>query len=220
MKKILFVDQDHQFLMTLKSYFEDQYQILLAQNQKAARSIIVTANPDAIVIKLSPFEESHALRDHTKAGIIFIVDSENSDIEKKVFALGADYYVVQPIQLDRLDWKLKALLRKNDQDLSVVPTLEVGKIRIDLTNRLVFSGKTIRTVTPLQFDLLVAFAMHPDRLLSRSWLKHEIWKDEHLSNRTIDAHVSKLRKQLPEIGDMLLTVYGEGYRLCVKAVAA
>jgi DNA-binding response OmpR family regulator len=218
MKKILFVAFDHEFSATLRSYFEDQYQILIAQNYKAALTILETMTPDILVSPLEIPKWAQPIRQHTNAGIIFVVINEGPDTERKVFEAGGDYYVVQPISLESLKWKIKAMLRKNN--LLTNSTIFIGQITLDVTNRLVIINKKSRTLTPLQFDLLVAFAEHPDRLLSRTWLRQNVWKGQQVSERTIDAHISKLKKQLPELNDLLMNVYGEGYRLIAKPNAA
>ncbi len=74
------------------------------------------------------------------------------------------------------------------------------------------AGKAIHT-TPTQFRLLQVFISYPNTLLTRSWLQTNVWSHLKISARSIDAHISKLKKIFPSLDHHLISIYGKGYRL-------
>lgn len=68
-------------------------------------------------------------------------------------------------------------------------------------------------LTPIEYKLLLSFSRHADKVMTRNSLLSSIWGDDvHISDRTIDAHVNKLRKRLSPAADYIQSVYdGTGY---------
>jgi DNA-binding response OmpR family regulator len=69
-------------------------------------------------------------------------------------------------------------------------------------------------LTPKEFELLQLFAEHPGRAFNREFLVERIWGYEYDGfDRTVDTHITRLRKKLGPFGDKIITVWGVGYRL-------
>jgi DNA-binding response OmpR family regulator len=69
-------------------------------------------------------------------------------------------------------------------------------------------------LTPKEFELLQLFVRHPGRAFSREFLVERIWGYEYDGfERTVDTHITRLRKKLGPLGDKIITVWGVGYRL-------
>jgi DNA-binding response OmpR family regulator len=148
--------------------------------------------------------------------ILFVTvrDSEQ-DI---VFALesGADDYMIKPARQQELLARVHALLRRaypreDDKQLAFPPfeiDIKRGEIRRD--------GARIE-LTPKEFDLAVVLFRNMGRLLSRGHLQEAIWgRSGELATRTVDTHVSQVRKKLDlrtETGYRVVPVYNYGYRL-------
>lgn len=151
-----------------------------------------------------------------KVPILFVTvrDSEQ-DI---VFALeqGADDYMIKPARQQELIARVHALLRRaypqEDEKLLSFPPFEIdlqrGEIRRD--------GAKVE-LTPKEFDLAVVLFRNLGRLLSRGHLQESVWgRSGDLATRTVDTHVSQVRKKLdlrPESGYRVVPVYNYGYRL-------
>ncbi len=151
-----------------------------------------------------------------KVPVLFVTvrDSEQ-DI---VYALeqGADDYMIKPARKQELLARVHALLRRaypraEEKQVSCPPfdiDLERGEIRRD--------GTRI-DLTPKEFDLAVVLFRNLGRLLSRGHLHETVWgRGADLATRTVDTHVSQVRKKLdlrPESGYRVVPVYNYGYRL-------
>ena len=94
---------------------------------------------------------------------------------------------------------------------------EFGWLRVYPDDFLVRRRDELVVLTPRMFQLLLALVDHPNRLLTRGWLRRHVWKQSDISLRSIDAQISKLRKLLPELNPAIVTVYGRGYVLTTGA---
>jgi two-component system, OmpR family, response regulator RegX3 len=127
---------------------------------------------------------------------------------------GADDYVVKPPKPMELLARVAALGRRGRS--GGLPVLRLGAFEIDIQRqRLVLDGETV-VLTQKEFDLSVYLFQNPGKLLSRDHLLNKIWGiNADVDTRTVDTHVSRLRKKLGLDGSKgwkLVPVYGVGYR--------
>ena len=92
--------------------------------------------------------------------------------------------------------------------------IKVGELSIDISGRRVLVGEEPVDLTRVEFDLLAALAKRPGAAVPRAWLaEHVLDPDREGTERTLDVHVSRLRKKLGDSGKSVATVWGVGYRL-------
>ena len=128
---------------------------------------------------------------------------------------GADDYIVKPLRRAELIARLAALWRRSG---NVMPDLlQLGPVTLDLSNhRALLEDEEVK-LTPTEFKLATCVLGNLGKLLSRDFLLREVWGvDAQLDTRTVDMHMSRLRKLLkinPNMGYCIKTVYRHGYRL-------
>ncbi len=140
------------------------------------------------------------------------------------FKTGCDYYTQRSEPPQRMILSLYALKkrisrteqieqRKSPDRKETRSKLKIGPVEIFPNDYLVqYLGENVRA-TPTQFKLLLAFFGKRDELLTRQWLQENIWENAEISQRSIDAHISKLKKLLPSLQESLINIYGKGYML-------
>lgn len=150
----------------------------------------------------------------TDSDLPVVVLSARNDTGDKVRALelGADDFVSKPFWPDELMARLHARLRRPVLQRS--GTIQVGALSIDMVARQITAdGKSV-DLTRVEFDLLASLARRPGAAIPRTWIVEHVLDPQREGNeRTLDVHVSRLRKKLGPCGKCLATVWGVGYRL-------
>jgi len=128
--------------------------------------------------------------------------------------VGADDYVSKPFNLRELVLRVEAVLRRSRGEGPLERrVLGYGTLRLDPVARTVeVDGKEIH-LTTREFDLLHFLISHPNRVFSRSELLRQVWDyDFEGYDRTVDAHVARVRRKLGQPGDWIETAWGVGYK--------
>ena len=136
--------------------------------------------------------------------------------------LGADDYIAKPFSPRELLARMRAVLRRA-QPAAEARQIVVGRVAIDVEARQVRVGTAAADLTGLEFDILLALARRPGRVVPRETLLVEAGRqDVTVSDRTVDVHVSHLRRKLgddPKTPRLIKTVRGVGYVLSPEAAA-
>jgi DNA-binding response OmpR family regulator len=91
-----------------------------------------------------------------------------------------------------------------------------GPLRIYTAERIVQLNNAEIDLTPKEFDLVVLLASHPGRAFSREFLLQQLWGYDYDGfDRTVDTHITRLRKKLGPLGEKIVTVWGVGYRFVI-----
>ena len=135
---------------------------------------------------------------------------------------GADDYLVKPFALAELLARLRALGRRTVEKDSV---LRVANIEVDLINRIALRGGSELLLTEKEFNLLAYLLQHKGRIVTRSMLTRDVWKETGRAtsiDNVIDVHIAHLRKKvdLPFGSPLIQTVRGVGYRIQSEEVDA
>lgn len=170
----------------------------------------------------SGFELCKHIRTKLNIPILFI-SARNTD-DDKIIALniGGDDYVEKPYSLGVLLAKVKVMLRRfgSMEEKEVSDLFEDGKLMIDKKNKtLTISGEP-RKLTSMEFSLLCYLVENPNRLITKTELFDNVWKDKFTSDGTLNVHIRKLREAIeedPKNPLRIVTVWKEGYKYVTGA---
>ncbi len=146
---------------------------------------------------------------------IIMISSKDAEFDKVVgLEHGADDYITKPISPIELAARIKAILRRIRPSF-VEKKLSYSNIEIDLNACTVYRNGYELKLSPIEFQILHVLVEYPKKVFSREALIERIWGDEaDVDERTIDVHITRLRKHLMKFGDdVIKTVRMIGYKL-------
>jgi len=177
-----------------------------------ARQQIQLAIIDVMLPELDGFDVVRRIRTSSTMPII-IVTARGEETSRVVgLEIGADDYVVKPFFADEVVARVRALLRRAQGLHEDRSPLTVGRLTLDPAERRGRLDNQPIDLTRREFDLLAALMRHPGRVYSRRSLLADVWKTEHLTEKTVDVHVNGLRAKLRG-AVTIAAVRGIGYRL-------
>jgi len=155
-------------------------------------------------------------RIRSESGVPIVMLTAKTDTVDVVVGLesGADDYVVKPFKPKELIARVRARLRSSGD--AAPERLDIGDLLIDVAGHTVQRDGTAISLTPLEFDLLVALARKPWQVFSREVLLEQVWGYRHAGDtRLVNVHVQRLRSKIerdPEHPEIVVTVRGVGYK--------
>lgn len=166
---------------------------------------------------------SNLRREPAYASLPIIFLTARSQINDRVaaFAMGAEDYIVKPLEprefRARVDAKLAKLSQRDGEGVIMLATLRIDRHRFRVFRSDENGVDSELFFTPYEFKLLSAFAENEDVVLTRDQLISVAWGDSvHVLERTVDRHISSLRKKLGPGSERIQPVHGVGYRLVVS----
>lgn len=157
------------------------------------------------------------LREMVPDAVIMVLTARAEEIDIVVgLDAGADDYVVKPFRLAELLARIRAHLRRSPARAGTPERLVAGDVAVDAAGRRAFVGGAEVALRAKEFDLLTLLVAEAGRAVTRDRLMSEVW-DKHWfgSTKTLDMHISSLRRRLGETGDgpsRITTIRGIGYR--------
>ena len=219
-KTILVVDDELNIRELVRLYLEQAgYAVIEAADGSAALDQHDRVDPDLIVLDLmlpgmDGMEVTREVRRRGETPILMLT-ARSEDIDRIVgLEVGADDYLTKPFNPREMVARVKAILRRADPTLRGARPMDVGTLRVDPRRREAYVGDRRLELRPREFDLLAALARDPGVVWSRDDLLSSVWgTDFPGETRTVDVHVSELRRKLSDDGPPIETVKGVGYRL-------
>jgi DNA-binding response OmpR family regulator len=220
MKTVLVVDDERHIVDLVRLYLEkDGFAVVAAHDGPEALERHARHDPDLVILdvmlpKLDGFEVCREIRRRGDTPVLMLT-ARDDDVDAIVgLELGADDYVTKPFNPRALVARVKAILRRTDATARAGRPIAVGALRIDPRRREATVGERDLGLRAREFDLLAALARDPGVVLTRDALLEDVWgTDFPGETRTVDVHVSELRRKLAPDGPPIETIRGVGYRL-------
>jgi two-component system response regulator MtrA len=216
-EKILLVEDDEKLGRQIQDFLRDEgYETTWLRNGRQAMEVS-PGGFDLLVLDLMlpgahGLDVLKKLRNDSDLPVL-ILSARNETTDKvRALGLGADDYVTKPFWPEELLARVKARIRRPALQRSDL--IEIGELSLDLAARRVQVAGAGVELTRVEFDLLVALARRPGAAITRAWLVENVLDPEREGGeRTLDVHVSRLRRKLGSFGRWIATVWGVGYRL-------
>lgn len=223
---ILVVEDDHMIRELIRIYLTKAgYEVVEAEDGEAAKNVFFTKYPCLIILdlmlpKLSGEEFCTWVRAQGRNEVSIIMLSAKSRTDDKINGLkmGADDYIVKPFEPEELLAHVEAVLRRTGQFCQKIAydglCIKPRKGEVLLFNKHL-------KLTKHEFNLLYYFMDNPNIVISRENLINQMYPyaDKLIMDRTIDAHIKKIRKKIeekPATPKRIVTVRGVGYKLVVE----
>lgn len=223
MSRILLVEDDAEIRrLVADAMARHGHDIETAATAMEGLQAAVSQSPDLVVLDLGlPDVDGAELLRMLRAvsAVPVIVATARGDDESIVGLLdaGADDYLVKPYSTAQLAARVRAVLRRAEAEAGGSDEVVVGSIRIDVAAREVRLDGGLLDLSPKEFDLLLALAERAGDVVSKRELLAQVWREPWGgSERTVDVHLSWLRKKLGESASeprYLRTVHGVGVKL-------
>ena len=172
---------------------------------------------DIMMPNIDGFEFAETVREMDKEiPILFMTARDDFEAKRKGFRLGIDDYMVKPIDLEEMLWRIEALLRR--AHIATKKKIEIGSLKLDAEERTAYVNEEEITLTVREFNLLYKLLSYPKKTFTRAKLTEEFCDaDSTSSTRTVDVYMTKLRDKFSECDDFeIVTVHGLGYKAVIK----
>ncbi|MEN9785674.1 MAG: hypothetical protein RLZZ299_938 [Pseudomonadota bacterium] len=174
---------------------------------------------DVMLPDLSGTEVCRRLRGDaaTRSVPVIMLSARGEEIDRVVgFEVGADDYVTKPFSTRELLLRVRAVLRRAQEEHAGTPGTEppdaVGLVIDEPGHRALVDGRDVQ-LTATEFKLLMTLSRRAGRVQTRSALLHDVWEVRgDVPTRTVDTHVKRLREKLGDTSWCIETVRGVGYR--------
>lgn len=219
---ILLVEDNDTLGYVLKEYLEMKgFQVVLAKNGQQGLVIFRKKKFDLCLLDvMMPEMDGFSLAAQIKnmepqIPIIFLTAKSLKVDILKGFNLGADDYIVKPIDEEELVARITAVLRRSTFSEAPPEIFPIGSYTLDFSNQKLLHETGERQLTEKEAQLLKLLCQHKGKLLSRQVVLKNLWsQSDYFTRRSMDVFISRLRKYLSADPDIQISnVYGSGFIL-------
>lgn len=225
---ILLIEDDSELCELMREFFvQNDFELEIAQDGRRGLSRALEGSHDLIILDImlpgiDGFEILRLLRRRSSKPVIML--TARTDPKDRIAGLdaGADDYLPKPFGPEELLARIRAVLRRTRQQHLAKPEMvEAGPVKLNTGTREAWAGASVLNLTGIEFDILETLLRSAGQVISRDQLMTVLYQREaNPFERSLDVHISHLRKKLEEYRDMIRTVRGTGYMFCIPETAA
>jgi DNA-binding response OmpR family regulator len=226
-RKVLLIDDDVDNQSLLTDVLSGHFTMKIAKDGEEGYRMARSESPDLILLdllmpRLDGLEACALLRSHEATKhipIIVLTGSNDFEMQLKAFDLGADDLLIKPFRPRELLARIASKLKRFDEIRRPTGLLTCGDMEMDVDRfECRVAGNPV-LLSVLEFNLLRFFVENFNRVLSRETILQAVWKDAVVTDRTVDTHMTSLRKKIQKSTLNFVTLYGAGYVLRDRTAA-
>ena len=222
--RILLCEDDTNLGMVLKNYLElNDYEVVLERDGRLGLAAFQREKFDICLLDVmmphvDGFTLATDIRDVDLDIPLFFLSAKTMKEDLiKGYNLGADDYITKPFDSEVLLLKIKAILKRNEEENRISENIEfdLGIYHFNPKLRQLIHPDNTQTLSPKENDLLKMLAEHKNDLLPRERALKKIWgSDTYFNGRSMDVYIAKLRKYLKDDEKIeIVNIHGNGFRL-------
>jgi len=225
--KILVVDDEVDIREILIFNLQDEgYIVNSAQSGEEALEILEREKYDLLILDImmggiSGLKVADKLKStiNETTSIIFLTAKITENDMLTGFSLGAADYMTKPFSIKELTARVKAILkRRASKILPQTKKIEIGELLIELGNQRVFVNGEEISLTIKEYEILCLLGLSDERSLSRQEILEKVWREEsYVLDRTVDVHITRIRKKIAAADVTILNRSGYGYTLRISS---
>lgn len=222
MKKILIVEDNPDIVANIYAFFEPKgYQLDNAHNGPSGLKLASENHYDVILLDvmlpgMDGTQLCKVLREklHNKTPVLMLTARDTLSDKVAGFDSGADDYLVKPFSLVELEMRVKALIRRH-QDQYFEQDIKLGPLTLNINKHTVYRDNTPLKLTPTGFKILQTLMQSYPNVVSKSELEEKVWGEDLPNSDALRTHLHSVRAQVdkPFSQAMLMTVPGVGYQI-------
>ena len=222
MFNILVVEDDKNLRKLITTYLQrNKYNTYEATNGEEALNVLDQSYIDLIVSdimlpKMDGYELIKSLRE-AKYDVPILIITAKSEIEdkKEGFLLGADDYMVKPIDIEEMLLRIQVLLRRSKS--ASEKKIQIGDLLLNYNQLSVIKKDKVYNLAQKEFYLLYKLLSTPNTIFTRQELIEEVWGLESDSDyRTVDVHIKRIREKMKDVDEFeIVTIRGIGYKAII-----
>ena len=218
---VLVIDDEKDLLELVRYNLEKEHlEVITASDGQSGLEIALRHKPDLVLLDLmmpgmSGLDVCRQLRADARIGRVPIImlTAKAAETDKIIgLEMGADDYITKPFSVREMLARVRAVLRRSSPEAPPGEVIRRARLTIDLASHEVTWGGKRVSLTATEFRILEHLASRPGRVISRDDVIDALGRDTSVFNRTIDVHITALRKKLGEGGKHIETVRGFGYK--------
>ena len=222
MFNILVVEDDKNLRKLVTTYLQrNKYNTYEATNGEEALNVLDQSYIDLIVSdimmpKMDGYELIKSLRE-AKYDVPILIITAKSEIEdkKEGFLLGADDYMVKPIDIEEMLLRIQVLLRRSKS--ASEKKIQIGDLLLNYNQLSVIKKDKVYNLAQKEFYLLYKLLSTPNTIFTRQELIEKVWGLESDSDyRTVDVHIKRIREKMKDVDEFeIVTIRGIGYKAII-----